>query len=73
MALRRVQQTLGITSAQTMVFGDFLNDLELMDAAEYSFAMENAHPLLRERARFVAPPNTENGVVRTITAALGLP
>ena len=72
-ALRRVQQTLGITSAQTMVFGDFLNDLELMDAAEYSFAMENAHPLLRERARFVAPPNTENGVVRTITAALGLP
>ena len=44
-----------------------------MDAAEYSFAMDNAHPLLRERARFVAPPNTENGVVRTITAALGLP
>lgn len=72
-ALRRVQRTLGITSAQTMVFGDFLNDLELMDAAEYSFAMDNAHPLLRERARFVAPPNTENGVLRTITAALGLP
>lgn len=72
-ALRHVQRVLGITSAQTMVFGDFLNDLELMDSADYSFAMDNAHPLLRERARFVAPPNTENGVVRTITAALRLP
>ena len=72
-ALRRVQQALGITSAQTMVFGDFLNDLEMMDAAEYSFAMDNAHPLLRERARYVAPPNTDNGVVRAISAVLGLP
>lgn len=72
-ALRHVQQALGITPAQTMVFGDFLNDLELMDAAEYSFAMDNAHPLLRERARYVAPPNTENGVVRAISAVLGFP
>lgn len=72
-AIRRVQRALGITPAQTMVFGDFLNDLEMMDAAEYSFAMDNAHPLLRERARFVAPPNTENGVVRAISAVLGFP
>jgi Cof subfamily protein (haloacid dehalogenase superfamily) len=72
-AIRRVQATLGITSAQTMVFGDFLNDLEMMDAADYSFAMENAHPLLAERARYSAPANTDNGVVRTISSILGLP
>lgn len=72
-ALRRIQQALGITPAQTMVFGDFLNDLSMMDAADWSFAMENAHPQLRERARYVAPSNTDNGVVRTISAALGLP
>ena len=71
--IRHIQQALGITPAQTMVFGDFLNDLELMDAAEYSFAMDNAHPLLQERARFIAPPNYENGVVRTISAVLGFP
>jgi hypothetical protein len=35
--------------------------------------MHNAHPLLRERARYVAPPNSENGVVRTISSVLGLP
>jgi Predicted hydrolases of the HAD superfamily len=71
--IRRIQEALGITPAQTMVFGDFLNDCEMMDAAEWSFAMDNAHPQLRERARYVAPPNSENGVVRTISSVLGLP
>ena len=56
-----------------MVFGDFLNDLEMMDTADYSFAMDNAHPKLRARARFVAPSNNDNGVVRTIASVLDLP
>lgn len=71
--IRHIQEAFGITPAQTMVFGDFLNDLEMMDAAEYSFAMHNAHPLLQERARFLAPPNYENGVIRTISAVMGFP
>lgn len=71
-AVRRLQQSLGVTPAQTMVFGDFLNDLEMMDAAEFSFAMDNAHPQLRARARYVAPSNSENGVLRTISAVLGI-
>jgi len=70
--IRHLQQSLGITRAQTMVFGDFLNDLEMMDAGEYSFAMANAHPTLRARARYVAPSNTQNGVVRTIASVLGI-
>lgn len=71
-AIRRLQSSLDISADQTMVFGDFLNDLEMMDAATFSFAMDNAHPELRERASFVAPSNLENGVVRTISAVLGL-
>jgi len=71
-AVRKVQETLGVTPDQTMVFGDFLNDLEMMDAATYSFAMANAHPRLKERASYVAPANNANGVVRTIRAVLGL-
>ena len=71
-AITQLQDALGITPAQTMVFGDFLNDLEMMDTADYSFAMDNAHPLLRARARFVAPANSDNGVVRTIAAVLGI-
>lgn len=71
-ALRQVQSALGVTGDQTMAFGDFLNDLEMMDAATWSFAVANAHPLLKERARFVAPANNANGVVRTVRAILGL-
>ena len=71
-ALRLVQQALGVSREQTMVFGDYLNDLEMMDAAAYSFAMANAHPLLKERARYLSPGNTDNGVVRTIKSVSGI-
>jgi len=71
-ALRRLQRELGITSAQTMVFGDYLNDLEMLDAAEWSFAMANAHPDVIARARHVAPSNNDNGVLRTIARVLAL-
>ncbi|MFG3661646.1 Cof-type HAD-IIB family hydrolase [Streptomyces sp. NPDC047706] len=72
-AVRRLQRELGITPAQTMVFGDYLNDLEMLDTAEWSFAMANAHPDVVHRARHLAPANTDNGVLRTITRVLGLP
>ena len=72
-ALEAVQRALGITREQTMAFGDYLNDLGLLAAAGWSFAMDNAHPAVRAAARFVAPGNNENGVVRTVVSALGLP
>lgn len=70
--IRAIQKSLGITPEQTMAFGDFLNDLEMMDAAYHSYAMSNAHPELAARARFTAPANTENGVVRTVADVLDL-
>lgn len=67
--IRALQQELGIPAAQTMAFGDYLNDLELMDAAHYSYAMANAHPDVIARARYRAPSNAEHGVI-TILARL---
>ncbi len=72
-ALEAVQRTLGIGREQTMAFGDYLNDLGLLGAAAWSFAMDNAHPKVRAAARFVAPGNNDNGVVRTVASVLGLP
>ena len=73
-ALRRLQAATGITPAQTAVFGDYLNDLEMMDAADLSFAMANAHPEIMARARYAAPSNTEQGVITTIHRLLdGVP
>lgn len=73
-ALRRLQAATGITPAQTAVFGDYLNDLEMMDAATLSFAMANVHPDVAARARFGAPSNLEHGVITTIEKLLdGVP
>jgi Cof subfamily protein (haloacid dehalogenase superfamily) len=71
-ALRSVQAALGISAEQTMAFGDYFNDLGMLAAAHWSFAMDNAHPDVRAAARFVAPSNNANGVVRTIRSVLGL-
>ena len=71
-ALRQLQQVTGITPAQTAVFGDYLNDLELFDAADLSFATANAHPQVRARARHLAPANHERGVVTVLSHLLGI-
>ena len=66
-ALRRVQQQLGISPDETLVFGDYLNDLEMMREATYSYAMKNAHPEIIKAARFVTErDNNDHGVVATI-------
>ncbi|ODU78066.1 MAG: HAD family hydrolase [Microbacterium sp. SCN 71-21] len=69
-ALTRLQQTLGVTAEQTVAFGDYLNDLELMDAAAHSFAMANAHPDIVARARYVAPSNRDHGVITVLRSIL---
>lgn len=71
-ALRRLQQALGVTRDETMVFGDYLNDLEMLREARFSFAMANAHPKLLEVANYVAPSHTDRGVLRALDATLGL-
>ncbi|PID97486.1 MAG: hydrolase [Actinobacteria bacterium] len=65
-AVAALQRRLGVTEEQTLIFGDFLNDLGMMKHAAYSFAMANAHPQLLAAAHYVAPPNTEQGVLKVI-------
>jgi len=53
-----------------MVFGDYLNDLELFDTAAVSFAMANAHEQVKQKARFLAESNEEEGAVKIIEKML---
>ncbi len=69
-AVRRLQASLGVGRDQTVVLGDYLNDLEMLDEATLSFAMDNAHPDVVARARHRAPANTEQGVLQVIDAIL---
>lgn len=69
-AVAAIQERLGITPAQTAVFGDYLNDLGLYDYSELSFAMANAHPGILAAANYTAPANTEDGVLRVVAALM---
>ncbi|ROO86143.1 hypothetical protein EDD29_3706 [Actinocorallia herbida] len=69
-AVRKLQAELGIGPDQTMIFGDYLNDLAMLDLATWSFATANAHPEVLARARHRAPANTDNGVTRVLTELL---
>lgn len=66
-ALRQLQKKLGIKENETLVFGDYLNDLEMMGAATYSYAMKNAHPEIINVANFTTEfDNNHGGVTQTI-------
>jgi len=71
-ALRALQSALGVTPAQTAAFGDYLNDLEMLRAADLSFAMANAHPEIKRAARFEAPSYTDEGVITVLRRLLGV-
>jgi Cof subfamily protein (haloacid dehalogenase superfamily) len=68
-AVRMLQQLNDISPDDTLVFGDFMNDYEMMKAAKYSYAMKNAYPMIIEAANFVTEKNNnEEGVLDVIEA-----
>ena len=71
-ALRALEMSLGIPRSATAVFGDYLNDLEMMAEADWSFAMDNGHPAVQRAAQFIAPRNTDGGVVQVLQKLLGV-
>ncbi|WP_068599074.1 Cof-type HAD-IIB family hydrolase [Vaginella massiliensis] len=65
-ALQNLQKKLGIKPEETLVFGDYLNDLEMLQNATYSYAMDNAHPLVKAQAKYTAKSNNDYGVIEIL-------
>jgi Cof subfamily protein (haloacid dehalogenase superfamily) len=65
-AVKFLQEKMNINPEQTMVFGDYLNDLEMLEAATFSFAMKNAHEKVKKTARFITENNSNLGVEKII-------
>lgn len=65
-ALEKIQQRLGITPEETMAFGDYYNDVELLKRAKYSFVMENSNKDMKQYGNYIARSNRENGVMQAI-------
>ncbi|PQJ72017.1 HAD family hydrolase [Polaribacter butkevichii] len=66
-ALREVQKLLNITKEQTLVFGDYHNDIEMLKEATFSFAMKNAHKDIIEIANYTTESNDNFGVEKIIS------
>ncbi|NUY81178.1 HAD family phosphatase [Flavobacterium sp. MAH-1] len=66
-ALQKMQQKLGIENTETLVFGDYMNDFEMMQYSVNSYAMVNAHPEILAISKFrTRLDNNHNGVVETL-------
>ena len=71
-AMRMLQTLKGVSPEDCMAFGDYLNDLELLQSVTESYAMENALPELKRIAAHIAPPNDEDGVMRVVKEKFGV-
>lgn len=60
--IRLLQKLYSIKPSDTMAFGDYNNDLELLKCAKYSYAMANAHPNIKAVANFETESNDNYGV-----------
>lgn len=69
-AVKLIQDSLGIKPEETMVFGDQLNDMEMIRQGYYSFAVGNARPEVKAAARFQADTNVNNGVLKVLKLLL---
>lgn len=66
-AIRLIQQHLEVKPEETLAFGDYLNDLDMIQNAHYSYAMKNAHPKIQETAKFITRYDNNNyGVIKTL-------
>ena len=56
----------GLKPEQIMAFGDSENDIEMLELAGISYAMENAEEAVKEIATKVAPANSQAGVYKVL-------
>lgn len=65
-SLQKLLSSLGLTADEMICCGDGYNDLTMIEYAGLGVAMENAQPLVREKADFVTRSNDEDGVLHVI-------
>ena len=67
-AIKILQEKFNINEKNTMVFGDYYNDLTMFKAAHHSYAMENSPDDVKKHANFIAESNNQDGVYNVIAA-----
>ena len=65
-AVAAIQKKYGIAPEESMAFGDYLNDAELLQNCGESYCMENGHPDLKAIAKYITASNDDNGVMKVL-------
>jgi len=65
-AVKRVQASLGLEDGEICVFGDDVNDLEMISYYAHSVAMGNGADAVKQKAGFITKSNDENGIASAI-------
>jgi len=61
-SLKLLQEKLNISEEETVVFGDYNNDLGMFERAKFRVAMANAHPNVKAVSNIITASNNEQGV-----------
>jgi hypothetical protein len=61
-ALAKLAKRYGVAATRIMAIGDAPNDVGMLKMAGTAVAMDNAHPLVKQAADWVAPSNDDHGV-----------
>ncbi|MDD7266806.1 MAG: HAD family hydrolase [Lachnospiraceae bacterium] len=69
-ALSEIQSFFGFSPDETMAFGDNHNDIGMMNAATFSYAVANAKDAVKEAAGFETASNVEGGVLQILQQLL---
>lgn len=70
-AVERIRLSLGLTMDEVTVFGDDLNDLEMIAHYPRSVAMGNGHEQVKAAAGYVTCANTAGGIAQGLRWAMG--
>jgi hypothetical protein len=71
LGIRRMAEALGVSLADTVGFGDSMNDLEMIETVGTSVCMANGSPQLKRKSDLVCPAVEEDGLAWAF-AELGL-
>ncbi len=62
--VRMIAAHLGTAIEDCIGFGDSMNDVEMMETVGYAVCMENGSPSLKERADYICPSVTDDGIYK---------
>lgn len=65
-ALKALMESMGVSREETMAFGDYFNDLDMLLSAGWSFCPENGHEDIKRQTRFVCADCDHGGVTEAV-------